>query len=80
MSRYQTLKETIVRAGFDRDSDLVMKLPAGKTVKVLEERLNEEGVTRVRFTSAGVDLMGGWCSMRASDGSTILELTLKQYS
>ena len=77
---YRCVRRTIVRESWESWSEKVGILEEGEEVKVLEERLNEEGVTRVRFTSAGVDLMGGWCSMRASDGSMILELTLKQYS
>jgi len=40
--------------------------------------LNAEGVLRARFVSTGVDLMGGWCSVRAAGGQTILDLTFRQ--
>lgn len=75
---YRCVRRTIVRESWESWSEKLGILEDGVEVKVLQERLNEEGVRRARFISTGVDLMGGWCSVRAADGSTILELTFRQ--
>ena len=75
---YRCVRRTIVRESWESWSEKLGILEEGVEVKVLQERMNEEGVLRARFISTGVDLMGGWCSVRAADGSTILELTFRQ--
>jgi hypothetical protein len=48
----------------------------------LQERLNDEGVTRVRFrcppgTLTSCKATGGWCSVETKGGDQILVLTMK---
>jgi hypothetical protein len=75
---YRCVRRTIVRESWESWSEKLGILEEGVEVKVLQERPNEEGILRARFVSTGVDLMGGWCSVRAADGQTILELTFRQ--
>jgi hypothetical protein len=65
IARYETLDEVAVRRGFDMSSDLVNNLPAGKVIKVVEERLNEEGTMRVRSKH-------GWMSVQAKSGRVLM--------
>lgn len=75
---YRCVRRTVVRESFESWSEKMGILEEGVEVKVLEERLNAEGVLRARFVSTGVDLMGGWCSVRTAGGQTILDLTFRQ--
>jgi hypothetical protein len=65
LSRYQTLDDVIVRAGFEMDSELVTNLPAGKVVKIVEERVNMAGTLRVRSKH-------GWMSVHAKSGNQLM--------
>ena len=75
---YRCVRRTVVRESWQSWSEKIGILEEGVEVKVLEERLNSEGVLRARFISTGVDLAGGWCSVRTADGQTILDLTFRQ--
>lgn len=75
---YRCVRRTVVRESWESWSEKLGILEEGVEVKVLEERVNEDGILRARFISTGVDLMGGWCSVRAADGQTILDLTFRQ--
>jgi hypothetical protein len=56
-----------VAVGFEMDSEKADVAKKGDEVLVLEEKVNDAGVTRVRFAK-------GWLSVTAGDGSSILEL------
>eukprot|EP01043_Picozoa_sp_COSAG02_P057148 COSAG02_NODE_6890_length_3305_cov_9.585465_2_plen_166_part_00 len=75
---YRCVRRTVVRESCQSWSEKIGILEEGVEVKVLEERINSEGVLRARFISTGVDLTGGWCSVRTADGQTILDLTFRQ--
>eukprot|EP01043_Picozoa_sp_COSAG02_P004448 COSAG02_NODE_116_length_35392_cov_302.150001_4_plen_145_part_00 len=75
---YRCVRRTVVRESWESWSEKIGILEEGVEVKVLEERSNSEGVLRARFISTGVDLTGGWCSVRTADGQTILDLTFRQ--
>ena len=71
LSRYQTLEEVVVRAGFDMDSEHVNNLPAGKEVKVVEERVNKSGTLRIRSKH-------GWMSVTAKSGKQLMREVKKE--
>ena len=75
---YRCVRRTVIRESWEGWSEKLGILEEGVEVKVLEERVNEDGVLRARFVSTGIDLMGGWCSVRTADGQTILDLTFRQ--
>eukprot|EP01050_Picozoa_sp_SAG11_P050469 SAG11_NODE_28140_length_325_cov_0.681416_2_plen_63_part_01 len=61
-ARYEVLKASMIRAGFDMNSPKAGKLSKQARIEVLERRLNEDGVIRVRFAQ-------GWTSEKLKDGS-----------
>lgn len=63
---YTVVLKSVVRAGFEMDSEKVGIVKKGEEVLCYEERENEKGVTRVRFDR-------GWVSLTSSDGAAILE-------
>eukprot|EP01048_Picozoa_sp_COSAG05_P023501 COSAG05_NODE_5118_length_1259_cov_2.481034_1_plen_68_part_00 len=46
---YQCIQKSLVRSGFEMTSDRVGALDRGAVILSLEERINEKGITRVRF-------------------------------
>ena len=66
--RYRVAHKAVVRAGFEANSTHVGGLAPGDVFTPLEERLNEEGISRVRFA-------GGWLSKTTADGTVALEPT-----
>lgn len=62
-----------VRAGFEMDSPAAGELRFGDTLESFEARVNNQGVTRVRFDR-------GWVSVTSGDGSILLEKAERVYS
>lgn len=54
----------VVRSGVEMTSEQVAALPCGSTFEVLERRINEQGITRLKT-------MVGWTSDRARDGEQL---------
>lgn len=54
----------VVRSGVEMTSAQVAALPCGATFEVLERRVNEQGITRLRTKV-------GWTSDRARDGEVL---------
>jgi hypothetical protein len=67
---YSIVCKAMVSNGFAKDSSPLGGLEVGDVIKPIEERLNEQGVSRVRFG-------GGWVSKVASDGTILLAPTNK---
>ena len=63
--RYKCVRRSVIRAGFEMDSDKAGTLEKGTVIEVLEERVNAEGITRVRFA-------GGWTSLVTGAGLVVL--------
>ena len=65
---YVCKKRSVIRSGFDLDSDKAGVLEVGVVVAVIEERENAKGTTRVHFE-------GGWVSKVTGTGLLALEET-----
>eukprot|EP01043_Picozoa_sp_COSAG02_P028424 COSAG02_NODE_1721_length_11194_cov_7.053718_8_plen_348_part_00 len=65
-ARYKAVSRAAVRERFESDSAPGRALEVGEEVDVLESRVNSRGQLRVRFA-------GGWASVTALDGATLLE-------
>eukprot|EP01050_Picozoa_sp_SAG11_P000310 SAG11_NODE_8_length_31217_cov_52.169677_12_plen_478_part_00 len=65
--RYRCAKRSVVRTGFEMDSDKVGIIERGDTLELLEKRVNEAGTTRVRFER-------GWMSATTTDGAKTVEM------
>jgi hypothetical protein len=65
---YRVVCKAMVSSGFAKDSSPLGGLEVGDVFRPQEERLNEQGIARVRFG-------GGWVSKVASDGTCLLEPT-----
>ena len=65
---YRVVCKAMVSSGFVKDSSTLGGLEVGDVFRPIEERLNEQGVSRVRFG-------GGWVSKVASDGTILLAPT-----
>lgn len=65
---YRVVCKAMVSSGFAKDSSALGGLEVGDVFRPTEERLNEQGVSRVRFG-------GGWVSKVASDGTILLAPT-----
>ena len=64
--RYVCVRRSVIRAGFEMDSEKAGTLEKGTVVAALEERANAQGITRVRFD-------GGWTSLVTGAGQVVLE-------
>ncbi len=65
-ARYKAISRAAVRQRFESDSAPGRALEVGEEIDVLESRVNSRGQLRVRFA-------GGWASVTALDGATLLE-------
>ena len=65
---YRVVCKAMVSSGFVKDSSTLGGLEVGDVFRPIEERLNAQGVSRVRFG-------GGWVSKVASDGTILLAPT-----
>ena len=81
---YRCVRRTIIREGCESWSEKVGVLEQGEEVSALEERVNSDGVTRIRFKAAPTlattserGKQGGWCSLETQAGEQILVLTMK---
>jgi hypothetical protein len=70
MVKYKVVEAhgVMVRAGFEMGSKPVGQLRKDELLEGLATRVNERGVTRVRFKGR----VSGWASMKAGDGSVLL--------
>ena len=64
--RWRVVLEAKIRSGFEQTSADRGMLEFGRVIEELESRVNEIGVTRVRFDR-------GWVSERTAGGDLILE-------
>ena len=64
--RYRCLRRSVIRAGFDMDSDKAGTLEKGTIVVALDQRANAQGTMRVRFAE-------GWTSLATGAGIVVLE-------
>ena len=60
-SSFTCLKKNQARAGFEMESDKGAVMAAGAVIAVLEAKVNEAGVLRIKFE-------GGWVSERTASG------------
>jgi hypothetical protein len=66
MRNYVCVKKTVIRSGFDMDSDKAGVLAVGAVIVPQRKQVNENGIARIKFSQ-------GWVSMSTSDGDTIME-------
>ena len=66
IASYSCRMKSQIREGFAMDSKKAGILGKGEVIDAVEERVNEEGTTRVRFSK-------GWVSMRTAKGEVVLE-------
>ena len=59
----------LARAGFAMNTSPVGQLKAGEKVTVLQAKLNDKNVPRLRFKGR----ITGWASVKAGDGSVLLQ-------
>ena len=72
VAKYILRQRAVVRDGFEMTSKATgTSLKIGQTIVALETKVNEKGITRVRFES-------GWISEKAGDGTVLLELAEEQ--
>ena len=71
-SRYVVIASSKVRGEFETDSAVMGSLSPGEVIETVEGRMNERGVMRVRFSRDTVPY-GGWVSVRAGDGTRLLQ-------
>eukprot|EP01043_Picozoa_sp_COSAG02_P050047 COSAG02_NODE_5095_length_4636_cov_17.414371_1_plen_438_part_10 len=64
--RYTCTKRSVIRAGFEMDSEKAGTLEKGTIIEVLDEKVNENGIVRVQFK-------GGWTSKKTGTGAVVLE-------
>lgn len=64
--RYTVILAAKKRAGFDPTSQDLGIVHVGQVITELESRVNEQGITRVRYSD-------GWLSVKTGDGRLILE-------
>jgi len=69
-ANYRAVVNGLVREGFQMNTKKTGTLKKGSEINALETRVNDQGVTRVRFDNGQ---LAGWASTRAGDGSTLLE-------
>eukprot|EP01043_Picozoa_sp_COSAG02_P080015 COSAG02_NODE_18817_length_917_cov_0.913203_1_plen_113_part_10 len=67
--RYACVRRSVIRAGFEMDSEKAGTLEKGTEIEALEERTNAQGIIRVRFD-------GGWTSLATEAGLVVLEEVL----
>ena len=66
IATYSCRTKSQIREGFAMDSKKAGILGKGEVIDAFEERVNEDGTTRVRFSK-------GWVSMRSGKGDVVLE-------
>jgi hypothetical protein len=66
MRNYVCVKKTVIRSGFDMDSDKAGVLAVGSVIVPQRKQVNENGIARIKFSQ-------GWVSMATSDGDTIMD-------
>lgn len=62
-----------IRSGFEATSAACGLAKAGQLIEILETRLNEKEIRRVRFDANPMRPDQGWVSASAADGTTMLE-------
>ena len=62
-----------MRAGFDSSSAQIGTLERGEEIDVIASRVNGRGQLRVQLSGDGGGAGGGWTSVQASDGATLLD-------
>jgi hypothetical protein len=65
LGSYTCCKKSQIRTGFEMDSDKAGVLTKGESIDALEERVNDDGITRVRFEK-------GWVSKHIASGEVVL--------
>ena len=68
--RYKATLNGLCREGFEMSTKKAGTLKKGEEIDALEEKVNDKGVTRVRFDNGNLK---GWVSTNAGDGSVLLE-------
>lgn len=68
--RYKATLNGLCRVGFEMSTKKAGTLKKGVEIDGLEEKVNDKGVTRVRFDNGSLE---GWVSTNAGDGSVLLE-------
>ena len=66
-THYNVLRKTVIRAGFEGESEKAGVLAKNTRIVALEERINEKGTKRVHYD-------GGWVSEKGSDAQPILQV------
>ena len=69
-AQYKAVLNGLCREGFEMSTKKAGTLKKGEVITALEEKVNEKGVTRVRFAT---DSLQGWVSTNAGDGSVLLQ-------
>ena len=68
MRNYVCVQKTVVRSGFDMDSDEAGVLSVGSVITPQRKQVNENGIARIKFAQ-------GWVSLVTGDGDKIMEPT-----
>ena len=66
VGQYRCVKKSQIRSGFEMDSAKAGVMAVGTELEALELRVNDKGVTRVRFS-------GGWLSEKTGAGALCLQ-------
>ena len=66
---YVCKRRSVIRSGFEMDSDKAGTLEKGVIIAALEERVNDSGTVRIRFA-------GGWASKATSTGAPVSAATI----
>lgn len=68
--KYTATVNGLVREGFAMTTKKAGTLKKGSTIESIETKVNDKGVTRVRFDNGQIS---GWASTKAGDGTVLLE-------
>lgn len=68
--KYKATVNGLVREGFAMTTKKAGTLRKGSIIEALETKVNDKGVTRVRFDNGQT---AGWASTKAGDGTVLLE-------
>ena len=66
MLAYTNVRRAMVRTGYEMDSNKVKILEAGTTIEVIDRKVNEAGIGRLRYSE-------GWTSESMSTGEVTFQ-------
>lgn len=73
MGRYTVQQKAAVRAGVEIGSENLGQLEVGQEVRIVEQAVDSNGRTRLRFSRPKIEPRKGWVSLQTRQGAPILE-------